>query len=691
MPAQAKLRLLVTKTPLPFLALWLGSLLAAPAAEVLTQHNDQFRSGANTRETLLRPANVNSAQFGKLYSYAVDGYVYAQPLYVSNLTIAGVPRNVLFVATMEDSIYAFDADANKTHWHKQFTGGDITAVPIVDIAGVNNSNIHGNVGILSTPVIDRATSTIYLLARTKNTRNKTYHQALHALDLATGAEKFGGPMPIAPPGFDPKLQAQRPGLGLCNGKVYVCWGSHEDIKPYHGWVMSFNAATLALERTFNTTPGGSEGAIWHAGQAPAFDRAGNVYVTTGNGDWNGTTQWGQSCLKLSPSLSVLDWFTVDDYAAMNRGDTDFGASGCLLVPGSTGYPSTSYVLTGGKDGRLFVLDASGRMGHKGPRDANAHQMWQAVQIGRCSYHIHGSPIYWESKAEGRMIYLWGENDAGKAFKFDGTKFDPKPFTKTAVTSPTTGCGMPGSILSLSSNGGADGILWASSVYTGDAVHDIVPGVLRAYDADNLGIELWNSRQNKARDDLGKLAKYVAPTIANGKVYMATFSKTVCVYGPRAASDPQGDDAPPDAAPVPDGVYKIINRRSHLALAVEGGSEANSAAVVQEEYTGAESQQWTLTRLDDGTYKIVGVKSDKALDVTGNSGQSGALIDIYPYKGQNNQQWEIESAATKGFFTIKGVGSAMLLDVPGGSTEAGTKVQQFESNGAEQQEWLLQKR
>lgn len=675
---------------LSLLAIWLGWLLPAPAAEVLTQHNDQFRSGANLHETVLKPSNVNPGQFGKLFSYAVDGYVYAQPLYVAGLAIAGGRHNVVFVATMEDSIYAFDADSNKTYWHKQFTGGDITPVPIVDIAGVNNSNIHGDVGILSTPVIDRATSTIYLLARTKNTASRTYYQALHALDLATGAEKFGGPSYVDAPGFDPKLHNQRPGLGLFNGKIYICWGSHEDIKPYHGWMMSFNATTLTVDKVFNTTPGGSEGAIWTAGQAPAFDRAGNVYVTTGNGDWNGTTQWGQTCLKLSPALSVLDWFTVDDYADMNRHDTDFGASGCLLLPGSVGYPSTSYVLTGGKDGRLFVLDAAGHMGHKGPRDANAYQMWQAVQNSHCSNHIHGSPIYWESKAEGKMIYLWGENDVGKAYKFDGTKFNPTPFTKTEVTSPTTGCGMPGSILSLSANGGSDGIVWANSVYTGDAVHDIVPGVLRAYDANNLGVELWNSRQNKARDDFGKLAKYVAPTVANGKVYMATFSKTVCVYGPRNPNDPTVGDPATEAGSAPDGAYKIVNRHSHLALAVAGGSADNSVAVVQEAYTGAESQQWTLTRLEDGSYKIVGLKSGKALDVTGNSGQKGALIDIYPYKGQNNQQWEIEAAATKGFFTIKGVGSAMLLDIPAGSTDPGTKVQQYESNGAEQQEWSLEK-
>ena len=213
---------------------WFPTLESGRAVDVLTQHNDQWRTGSNTRETALTTASVTPATFGKLYTYLVHGYVYAQPLYVSGLTVAGGQHNLLFVATMEDDVYAFDADNNATYWHKQFTGGQITPVPIKDIVGRGDLNIHGNVGILSTPVIDRATSTLYLLARTKDTGNATYSQTLHALDLVTGNEKFGGPVVIQPPGFNPKMQNQRPGLALANGQVYICWGSHEDILPYKG-------------------------------------------------------------------------------------------------------------------------------------------------------------------------------------------------------------------------------------------------------------------------------------------------------------------------------------------------------------------------------------------------------------------------------------------------------------------------
>ena len=220
------------------IGLWLGGLVtpeSGRAVDVLTQHNDQWRTGSNRSETILTAAAVSSANFGKLYTYMVHGYVYAQPLYVSGLPLPGGKRNLLFVATMEDDVYAFDADTNVTYWHKQFTGGPITPVPIADIAGRSDLNIHGNVGILSTPVIDKASSTIYLLARTKDTSYATYFQTLHALDLVTGSEKFGGPVTIHPPGFNTKTQNQRPGLALANGQIHVCWGSHEDILPYNGF------------------------------------------------------------------------------------------------------------------------------------------------------------------------------------------------------------------------------------------------------------------------------------------------------------------------------------------------------------------------------------------------------------------------------------------------------------------------
>lgn len=515
------------------LTLSAGLLLTATgayAAEVLTQHNDQWRTGSNLSETTLTPSNVSAAHFGKLFSYAVDGQVYAQPLSVQALSIGGGTHNVVYVATMEDSVYAFDADKNTTYWHVKFTSGSVTPVPIVDITNNNNLNIHGDVGILSTPVIDRSSGTLYVLARTKDTSNSSYHQKLHALDLSTGAEKFRGPVEVTTGGFDAKKENQRAALGLSRGNVYIAWGSHEDIGPYHGYVMAYNAATLAQVSVLNTTASGSQGAIWQAGQGPSFDRSGNLYVMTGNGDWNGTTNFGSSFLKISPALKVLDWFTPADFMQENAQDADLGASGVLILPTTAGYPSTQYVIGGGKQGRIFVLDKSNGLGHQSAGDTGAHQIFQAVQTSACSHHIHGSPVYWNSASQGQLIYVWGENDVGKAFKFNGSTITTSPFSRTSVKSPTIGCGMPGAIMSLSANGATNGIIWANCVFTGDALHNTVPGILRAYDANNLGVELWNSRDNQSRDDIGNFAKYVSPTVVNGKVYMASFSNQVHVFG-----------------------------------------------------------------------------------------------------------------------------------------------------------------
>ncbi len=651
----------------------------AHAVDMLTQHNDQFRTGANTSETQLTPANVNSTQFGKLFSYAVDGNVFAQPLYVSGLAISGGTHNVLYVATMEDSVYAFDADSNVAYWHKQFTGGTVTPVPITDITNNNNLNIHGHVGILSTPVIDRASGTIYVVARTKDTSNSTYIHTLHALDLATGNEKFGGPVSISASGFNTKTQNQRPGLALSNGNVYICWGSHEDITPYHGWMMAYNATTLAQVAVFDTTPGGSQSAIWMAGQAPAIDNSGNLYVTTGNGDWNGTTKWGETCLKMSPTLSVVDWATPANYASLNGSDSDFGSGGCMLLPTAAGYPGSSYVVTGGKEGKIFVLDKNAGMGHQTSGDTGLHQVWQAVQTASCSHHIHGTPIYWNSANQGQVLYVWGENDVGKAFKFNGSTFTTTPFTTTSAKSPTTGCGMPGSMLSLSANGNTNGIVWANCVYTGDAVHDIVPGILRAYDANNLGTELWNSRQNQSRDDIGNFAKYCPPTVVNGKVYMPSFSGTVCVYGLLGSV----------TGPIANGTYKIINRNSGLAMDVKGASTANGAVVQQYTYGGGNNQRWTVTNVGGGQYKIIGVQSGLALDVVGAGTANGTAIDIWPYGGGANQLWSFIATSGGYYRMIPANAASTALDVPNSATTNGVALQIWVANGGNNQQWALQ--
>src|SRR2546426_920225 len=313
---------------------------------ITTEHNDNARTGANTQETILTPANVNSLQFGKLLSVAVDGYVYAQPLYLSGVTINGGTHNVIYVATEHDSLYALDADTGAMLWKVSFIN-PASGVTTVSGADVNCTDIQPEIGITATPVIDTTTHTIYVLARTKE--NGSFFQRLHAIDTVTGAEKFGGPVVIhaSVPGtgdgsnggtllWDPQLENPRAGLLLQNGHVIMGWSSLCDSDPYHGWVMSYNAGTLAQEGVFNDTPNGSEGGIWMAGAGFAGDSNGNIFFATGNGTFNGTDEFGDSIVKLgapgSGSFPLLDYFTPYNQAALSSGDLDLGAGGPLLLP-----------------------------------------------------------------------------------------------------------------------------------------------------------------------------------------------------------------------------------------------------------------------------------------------------------------------------------------------------------------------
>lgn len=660
-------------------ALFLAS--PARAIDVLTQHNDQFRSGSNLRESTLTAAKVNVNGFGKLFSYSVDGQVYAQPLYVENLSISGSTHNVVYVATMEDSVYAFDADKNTTYWQVKFTGGNIVPVPITDITHNNNLNIHGNVGILSTPVIDRNSNTLYVLARTKNTSNNSYHHTLHALDLATGAEKFGGPAAVTASGFDARLQSQRPALGLSKGNIYLCFGSHEDIGPYHGWMMAYSASTLKQVAVFNTTPGGNDGAVWQSGQGPSFDADGNVYVITGNGDWNGTSRFGSSFIKLSANLRLLDYFTPADYQNENARDNDLGASGALLLPGSGGYPSTQYVIGGGKIGRLFVLDKND-LGQHTSNDSGAHQNWQVVQTSACSHHLHSSAIYWNSSSKGQLIYLWGENDVGKAFKFNGSTFGTSPAMATSVKSPQIGCGMPGGFLSISASGGSNGILWANCVFSGDALHNIVPGVLRAFNADNLDQELWNSEQNASRDDIGNFAKYVAPTISNGKVYMATFSNRVNVYGLLGTPSGGGGGGGGATGKVANGTYSIRNRASGKLLDNLGVSN-NADPVGQWSDSNSNNQKWVVANIGGENYKISCVTGGKFLDDVARTAEDSA-VGQWASSGSTNQQWTVSDLGG-GFYKITNVANGKCLDT-NGATGNGGAIVMSSSTGNTTQQW-----
>ncbi|HEY2012148.1 MAG TPA: hypothetical protein VGH38_01550, partial [Bryobacteraceae bacterium] len=522
------------------LSIWSGLMFLSVAAcygqaNVWTHHYDNARTGAQLSESQLNTSNVNGSSFGKLFTLPVDGSVYAQPLYLSGVSIpASGTHNVLYVATMNDSVYAFDADSNAGSnaaplWFVNFTNpaAGITTVPSGDVQPTD-PNISGPVGILSTPVIDQSTGTIFVLARTKE--NGAYVQRLHALSVATGLEKFGGPALIrgSVPGtapdaihgvltFDPKVQNQRASLALANGNVYIAWASHNDAAAYHGWVMAYSATTLQQTAIWVVTPGNAAGGIWQGGQAPSIDASGNVYYVAGNGSWDGVNNLSESILRLRPDLTLSDWFTPDNYNMLNDYDYDLGSCGLLLVPG------TNLILGSGKQGVLYLVN-TGNMGHMLPGNSQIVQSFLAT-----AGHIHGAPIYWVSPTRGPLVYVWSEYDYLRAFHFNGTTLDTVPVMQSSFTVPD---GMPGAFLSISSNGSVpgSGILWASTPLASDAENAVVPGIVRAFDASDLSRVLWSSESNPARDSLGNFAKFVPPVVVNGKLYMATFSDAVAVYG-----------------------------------------------------------------------------------------------------------------------------------------------------------------
>jgi hypothetical protein len=498
----------------------LGTLLfalllpSARAVDVLTHLNNNNRSGANTNETILTPANVNQSQFGQLWSYPVNGSTYAEPLYVSGVSIGGGTHNVVYIVTMEDDVYAFDADSNTLYWHVSFVSGNITACPILLVDGTDTANIIGDVGIESTPYIDKASGTMYLLARTMNITTTNFIQTLHALSITNGAEKFGGPTVISASGFNPKIQNQRMGMAKAGNNIIIAWASHEDYFAYHGWVMAYNATNMTQAAVFNDTPSGTLGGIWQQGRAPCVDSSGNIYFITGNGTWDGTSNFGETMLKMNSNLSILDWFTPDNYATLTAYDEDFGSAGAMLIPG------TSLVVGGGKFGTLYVCN-TGSMGHE--QSGNG----QIVQsIANYSLEMHAGPVYWNSAANGGLIFNCGNGDNLKSYKFNGSTFGTSAFQ----TSTAAAGGDPGGFLSVSANGSSNGIVW-ESVETTDSDQGTRPGIVRAYNADDIGgTELWDSYQNPTRDNSGTFVKDANPMIANGKVYVGSYDGMVHVYG-----------------------------------------------------------------------------------------------------------------------------------------------------------------
>ena len=530
-----------------FLRLWLlmcFSVAAMAQVNVYTRSYDNARTGANLQETTLTPANVNSTNFGKLFTFHTDGEIYAQPLYVSNLAIAGGTHNVVFVASMLNTIYALDADTGAELWSQNFGS------PIIpqDVENLQNISFATGLGILSTPVIDPTTNIMYFVSGSQPANGaQQYSFNLNAIEIATGLPVSGSPVTIAatystpdlttPLVFSAQTQNPRPGLALANGNVYIAFASHNDMTPYNGWVLAYSTSTLAQTAVYSDTTTGTQGGIWNSGQAPTIDAAGNLYISTGNGSFGATAnkleQTGNSFIKLSPTLQLLDYFTPYNSAVMNSGDMDLGSSGLLLIP------NTSYVLGGGKQGVLYLVDTTA-MGEFNASSDNVRQEFQAV-YGVGTSHLHGTPVYFDSDLNGPTTYVWGENDVLRGLLFNTTTglLSTTPFATSTIMAPATNNdgAMPGGFLSVSANGNSNGILWASTPYNGDASNQSVQGVLYAFNADTLSL-LWTDKTNDARDEIGMFAKYVPPVVANGKVYVPNFgpvgntdgSGNLVVYG-----------------------------------------------------------------------------------------------------------------------------------------------------------------
>lgn len=504
---------------------------------MLTQHHNHRRTGGFLNEVLLHTSNVNQQQFGKLFTRQVDGQIYAQPLYLPNVNIPGQGiHNVVYVATMHNTVYAFDADdphASTPLWSTSIG----PPVPLPDPRiGTGHKEIEHEVGVVSTPVISPKHNALYVVGTVET---PDILHSIHALDLATGQEKFGGPVVISGSAqgtgdgsvngsitFTSHLQIQRAALLLANGNVYIAFAAYGDRPPYHGWVFAYSADTLQGVASYNTTPNGRGGGIWQAGQGPSADGNNCLYFLTGNGTFlSDGSALGDSFVKLQPDLTLADWFSPFNNNSLDGSDADLGASGVLLIP------DTTLALGGGKEGKLYLVDTQ-NMGKFNPKNDN--QIVQSFYVNQ-NHHIHGAPVYWDGP-NGPWIYVWPENDYMKAYQLTNGQFQTTPVSQITTTAPAGvpggSPGMPGGMLSISAHGNTagTGIVWASHPYDKDANNQVVEGILHAYDASDLTTELWNSKENPNRDDIGLFAKFCPPTIANGKVYMATFSGYLAVYG-----------------------------------------------------------------------------------------------------------------------------------------------------------------
>ncbi len=510
----------------------------SPGIDVLTHRYDTWRTGANLAETTLTVKKVAGQHFGKIFEREVDGDIFAQPLIKTGVVVPGVgTRNIVYVATVNNSLFAFDADtpgAGKPLWcvGKAVFGEPVPKTEVVDLpAPLEYLNFDTKIGIVGTPVIDPDSSTIYVVAFSK-TNNNEHRFRIHAFDLASGREKteMHSPMTVEASylgngvgsvdgkiRFDPRKMLNRPALLLVDGTLYLAFTAHLDGEPkfdYHGWIMAYNAKTLKQLALVNTTPDGIQGGIWQSGGGlSAEKREGTyplIYAVVSNGSVGGRN-YAESLMQLYPAelMSTKQVFVPGNHEFLNDRDLDLSTAPLLI-------PDLPLAIVCSKEGKCYVVDR-----------ADMHLV-QEFQAGVNSYggertsNIHGAPVAWRDDKGVLRLFLWGEEDYLRSFQFTGTRFVGAGKSKMRAPEKS----MPGGMLTLSSNGSIEGtaIVWASVPVKGDANIGTVEGILRAFDASNVEIELWNSSSNEGRDGLGMFAKFCPPAVANGKVYMATFAE-----------------------------------------------------------------------------------------------------------------------------------------------------------------------
>ena len=644
-------------------------------ANVLTFHNDNARTGQNLTEPILTSSTVNSSKFGKLFNIVLDGKVDAQPLYVSHVVFGGFRvQNVVFAATEHDSVYAFDGNTGQMYWHTSLLGSGETTSD-----SRNCGQVTPEIGITATPVIDLTAGpdgTIYVVAMSKDGSGNYYHR-LHALDLVTGSEEFGGPQtiqatyPSTGPNskngqvvFDAKQYKDRAGLLLLNGVVYTSWGSHCDINPYSGWILGYDHLSLKQTSVFNFVPNGNEGALWNSGGGPAADAQGNIFASVANGTFDTTLtgqgfpasgDYGNAFVKLSLAggkLTATDYWTMYNSNSESGYDTDLGSGGVMLLPDQTDASGNVRHLAAGagKDTNLYVLDRDNMGKYDASSDGTIYQQLSGALPGG----IWGNPAYFNNH-----VYFGPVNSAIQAFAIANAKLA----FSSATVHPF---GYPGATPSISASGTANGILWA--------VESTNPAVLHAYDATNLGSELYNSSQAAAgRDNFGAGNKFIAATIANGQVFVGT-TNSVGVLGPLPV------------LPLPNGEYTITGQMSMLVLDDPGFNTSAGTQIIHWTPNGGSNQKWVFTANGSGYYTIKNAYSNLYLADPGGSQVDGTKLEQLWPDGTDSQLWSL-SASGSGY-VIRNKASGLAVDDTAFSVQPGTGMQFWGPSGNSNQAWLI---